>query len=150
MADPPPRPSEPSPAETSGLRGARLAARVRQALYSLSAGELATVHEGMRQAATARHMEYFHDGRIEPIRVLPCPITLLPEQLLYLHSVTRTLHHALLRLPELYFGDPAVRAKLESNGFVVVASKSTDYTAFVNSEVERWATVIKTGGIKSE
>ena len=110
VADPSTLPTEPSPAETSGLRGARLAARVRQALYSLSAGELATVHEGMRQAATARHMEYFHDGRVEPIRVLPCPITLLPEQVLYLHSVTRTLHYALLRLPELYFGDPAVRS----------------------------------------
>ena len=48
------------------------------------------------------------------------------------------------------FADPAARAKLESNGFVVVASKSPDYTAFVNSEVERWTKVIKTGGLKAE
>ena len=48
------------------------------------------------------------------------------------------------------FADPAVRAKLESNGFVVVASKSSDYARFVNREVERWTQVIKTGGLKSE
>ena len=111
MPDDPPL-HRPSPAETSGLRGARLAARVRQALYHLPAAELAAAHERMRQGAIERHMDYFHDGRVETIRVLPCPITLLPEQLTYLHSVTRTLHHALLRMPELYFADPAVRALL--------------------------------------
>ncbi len=66
----------------------------------------------MRQGSLERHLDYFHDGRVETIRVLPCPITLLPEQLIYLHSVTRTLHHALLRMPELYLEDPAVRAIL--------------------------------------
>jgi hypothetical protein len=106
------RPSQPTPVETSGLRGARLAARVRQALYHLSAQELAAAHEGMRRAGARRHLEYFHDGRVEAIRVLPCPITLLPEQLVYLHAVARTLHYALLRLPELYLGDAAVRALL--------------------------------------
>jgi hypothetical protein len=101
--------SEQTPAEASGLRGARLAARVRQALYNLPATELAAAHERMREGAVERHMDYFHDGRVETIRVLPCPITLLPEQLVYLHSVARTLHRGLLRLPELYFGDSAVR-----------------------------------------
>jgi hypothetical protein len=109
MSDEQPPSTEPSPAETSGLRGARLAARVRQALYHLPAAELAAAHERMRQGAIERHMDYFHDGRVETIRVLPCPITLLPEQVAYLHSVTRTLHYGLLRMPELYFGDPAVR-----------------------------------------
>jgi hypothetical protein len=104
--------TEPSPAEASGLRGAQLAARVRQALYHVPAAELAAAHERMRQGAIERHMDYFHDGRVEAIRVLPCPITLLPEQLTYLHSVTRTLHHGLLRMAELYFGDPAVRELL--------------------------------------
>ncbi len=112
MSDQPAPSTEPSPAETSGLRGARLAARVRQALYHLPAAELAAAHERMRQGAIERHMDYFHDGRVETIRVLPCPITLLPEQLAYLHSVTRTLHTGLLRMPELYFGDPAVRELL--------------------------------------
>ena len=107
-----PRPSQPTPVETSGLRGARLAARVRQALYHLSPDELAAAHDRMRQAGAKRHLEYFHDGQVEAIRVLPCPITLLPEQLVYIHSVARTLHHALLRIPELYMADPAVRALL--------------------------------------
>jgi tripartite-type tricarboxylate transporter receptor subunit TctC len=48
------------------------------------------------------------------------------------------------------FGEPATRARLEANGFVVVASKSADYTRFVHSEVARWAKVIQTGGLKSE
>jgi hypothetical protein len=109
MAAETPRPSQPTPVETSGLRGARLTARVRQALYHLTAPELGAAHEAMRQAGAKRHLEYFHDGRVEAIRVLPCPITLLPEQVAYLHSVTRTLHYALLRLPELYLEDPAVR-----------------------------------------
>ncbi len=101
MADDPAS-AEPTPAEASGLRGARLAARVRQALYHLPASDLAPAHDRMRQGSLERHLDYFHDGRVETIRVLPCPITLLPEQLIYLHSVTRTLHHALLRMPELY------------------------------------------------
>ena len=109
MADALVPPAEPTPVEASGLRGARLAARVRQALYNLPAAELAGAHERMREGTIARHMDYFHDGRVETIRVLPCPITLLPEQLVYLHSVTRTLHYALLRMPELYLADPAVR-----------------------------------------
>jgi hypothetical protein len=104
--------AEPTPAEASGLRGARLAARVRQALYHLPAAELAAAHERMQRAAGERHLDYFHDGRVESIRVLPCPITLLPEQLVYLHSIARTLHTALLRMPELYFADPSVRALL--------------------------------------
>ena len=48
------------------------------------------------------------------------------------------------------FSDPAVRAKLEGNGFVVVASRSPDYTRFVLGEVERWGKVIQTGGLKYE
>ncbi|WP_077003092.1 tripartite tricarboxylate transporter substrate binding protein [Variovorax sp. KK3] len=48
------------------------------------------------------------------------------------------------------FSDPATRARLESNGFVVAASNSADYTRFVQSEVERWGQVIRAGGLKSE
>jgi hypothetical protein len=112
MSDEPTTGAEPSPAEASGLRGARLAARVRQALYHLPPAELAPAHERMQRAAAERHMDYFHDGRVEAIRVLPCPITILPEQRTYLHQVTRTLHHALLRIPELYFEDASVRQLL--------------------------------------
>ncbi|TWG79037.1 tripartite-type tricarboxylate transporter receptor subunit TctC [Cupriavidus gilardii J11] len=48
------------------------------------------------------------------------------------------------------FKQPAVRQKLESNGFIVVASNSKDYTAFVTTETERWAKVIQSAGIKPE
>ncbi|MGI4778393.1 MAG: Bug family tripartite tricarboxylate transporter substrate binding protein [Janthinobacterium lividum] len=46
------------------------------------------------------------------------------------------------------FAAPAVRAKLEANGFVVVASKSPDFTKFVADEVARWTKVVQTAGIK--
>lgn len=48
------------------------------------------------------------------------------------------------------FNEPAARAKLEANGFVVVASKSADYTKFVQDEINRWSKVIQTAGIKPE
>jgi tripartite-type tricarboxylate transporter receptor subunit TctC len=48
------------------------------------------------------------------------------------------------------FSQPAVRAKLEGNGFVVVASKSSDYSEFVKKEIERWSKVIQTAGIKAD
>jgi len=48
------------------------------------------------------------------------------------------------------FHDPAGRAKLESSGFVVVASRSADCTKFIQEEIARWSKVIQTAGIKSE
>ncbi|MGY2489208.1 Bug family tripartite tricarboxylate transporter substrate binding protein [Cupriavidus sp. CP313] len=48
------------------------------------------------------------------------------------------------------FKQPAVKEKLESNGFVVVASNSQDYTKFVQAETARWSKVIKEAGIKPE
>ena len=48
------------------------------------------------------------------------------------------------------FRQPAVKEKLESSGFVVVASNSQDYTKFVQSETARWAKVIKEAGIRPE
>jgi len=105
-------PAQPAPAELNGLRGARLAARVRQALYRTPPAALAEAFRRMREGATARHLDYFSDGVVQTIRVFPCPITILPEEIEYVHRVVRTLHDALLRLPELYSADPAVRAIL--------------------------------------
>jgi tripartite-type tricarboxylate transporter receptor subunit TctC len=48
------------------------------------------------------------------------------------------------------FNEPAARQKLEASGFVVVASKSADYTKFVQDEISRWSKVIQTAGIKPE
>jgi hypothetical protein len=103
---------EPAPAEVLGLRSAHLAARVRQALYHVPVDELAEAFQRMRDGAVARHMDYFMDGTVHTIRVFPCPITLLAEEVGYLHRVVRTLHDALVRMPELYLADPAVRAIL--------------------------------------
>jgi hypothetical protein len=105
--------SEPSVAETQGLHGPRLAARVRQALYHVPAAELARAYERMRAGSVERHLDYFYEGRVETIRVLPCPIAMLPAEFDYLHQVTRTLHQALLKLPELYLSEPAVRQILQ-------------------------------------
>jgi hypothetical protein len=104
---------EPSAVETMGLQGPRLAARVRQALYHVPAPELAHAHARIRDGSVARNLDYFHDGARETIRVLPCPIAMLPEEIAYLHGVTRTLHQALLRIPELYLNDPQVRDLLQ-------------------------------------
>jgi tripartite-type tricarboxylate transporter receptor subunit TctC len=46
------------------------------------------------------------------------------------------------------FNDPAMRARLEANGFVVLASKSPEYTKFVNDEINRWSKVVQAAGIK--
>jgi len=48
------------------------------------------------------------------------------------------------------FKQPAVKEKLESTGFVVVASNSQDYTKFVQAETARWTKVIKEAGIRPE
>lgn len=45
-------------------------------------------------------------------------------------------------------GTPAGR-KLEEAGFVVVASRSADYTAFVRAESSRWGRVVRAAGIKA-
>jgi tripartite-type tricarboxylate transporter receptor subunit TctC len=43
---------------------------------------------------------------------------------------------------------PAVKAKLESLGFVIPTLGSAAYSRFVASEIDRWTQVIKTAGIK--
>ena len=45
---------------------------------------------------------------------------------------------------------PAMRQRLESQGFVVPQPGSKAYSAFVKNELERWTKVIKTAGIKAE
>ncbi|MCA8967405.1 MAG: hypothetical protein KDC48_21165, partial [Planctomycetes bacterium] len=66
----------------------------------------------IEQASRDAHLVYQRDGVDEAVRVLPLPLTMLPDQLAYLHSVTLSLHGALKRLPDLYFGDQQVRAAL--------------------------------------
>ena len=96
-------------AEEQGLAGLAVASRVQHALYRLAPTELAGLIERLRTGALAQHVIYLHEGTVEPIRILPAPITVLPDQVDYLHQVTLTIQAALKRLPSLYLGDFTVR-----------------------------------------
>lgn len=98
-----------TPAEEVGLGGQRLASRVQRALDRIPAAEMAEVIRGIRREATARHLAYQRDGVTETVRLLPCPITLRPDQLGYTHYISVTLLNCLKRLPDLYFEVPRVR-----------------------------------------
>lgn len=98
-----------TPAEEMGLSGMSLAGRVRRAFHTLDPQTLHDLFAQIRQGCSDRHVIYLRDGQTEPIRLLPCPVTLLPDQIGYLHFVTQTIHGALARLPDLYDQDDAVR-----------------------------------------
>jgi hypothetical protein len=97
-----------TPAEQLGLSGSSLASRVQRAIRCLPDAALARLIQRLRQAALEQHMVSLHDGRLEPVRILPSPITVLPEQLAYVHHVTLVVQNALKRLPALYLSDPVV------------------------------------------
>jgi hypothetical protein len=101
-----------TPAEALGLTGSALANRVQRALHCLPDAVLANLIHRLREAALEQHLVYLHDGELEPVRILPCPITVLPEQLAYVHHVTLGVQNALKRLPELYLHDPTVAETL--------------------------------------
>jgi tripartite-type tricarboxylate transporter receptor subunit TctC len=46
--------------------------------------------------------------------------------------------------------NPAIRTRMEANGFVVPEQGSAAYTQFVTNELDRWVRVIKVAGIKEE
>ncbi len=98
-----------TPAEELGLSGLALASRINHALYRMGDGGLMQLIADLQQGALARHLVYFHDGVVEPIRVMPAPITVLPNQLSYIHHVTLTVQNALKRFPALYLHDEKVR-----------------------------------------
>jgi hypothetical protein len=100
-------------AEEQGLSGLALASRVQHALYRLPTATIAGLIECLREGARDRHVIYLHDGELDPIRILPCPIAILPAQLSYIHAVTVIVQEALKRFPTLYFSDPRVREILQ-------------------------------------
>jgi hypothetical protein len=102
-----------TPAEEMGLSGLTLAGRVRKAFYQVPETTVAGLIGRLREEALRRHLIYLRDGEMDAIRVLPCPVTVLPEQLAYIHYVSLTIHNALKRLPELYLQDFDVRAVLQ-------------------------------------
>ena len=98
-----------TPAEELGLSGLSLASRVRKAFYQIPEPTLVTLIQSIREESFRRHLIYLRDGEWDTIRVLPCPITVLPDQLAYIHYVSLTVHNALKRLPEMYMQDFGVR-----------------------------------------
>jgi hypothetical protein len=98
-----------TPAEELGLSGLSLASQVRKAFHQIPEPTLVQLMQRIRDESYRRHLIYLRDGQPEAVRVMPCPITVLPDQLSYLHYVSLTILNALKRLPELYFQDFAVR-----------------------------------------
>src|SRR5205807_8450792 len=91
-----------TPAEEMGLSGLSLATRVRKAFYQIPEADLLALIDRVRDEAVRRHLIYLRDGQLDAIHVMPCPLTMLPDQRAYLHYVTLTLQNAMRRLPELY------------------------------------------------
>jgi hypothetical protein len=102
-----------TPAEEQGLSGLSLASRVRKAFYTIPEPALLEMMQRIRDESTRRHLIYLRDGELETVRVMPCPITVLPDQLAYVHYVSQTISNALKRLPEMYLQDFAVRSVLQ-------------------------------------
>ena len=46
--------------------------------------------------------------------------------------------------------DPAIKAKMEQDGFNIVNSSPADFETMVRSESKRWADIIKAENIKVE
>jgi hypothetical protein len=101
-----------TPVQETGLAGARLAARVQQAMHRIPEPELRVLLGEIDRRARAERLIYLRDEVEETVRLLATPIAALPDQLAYVRAVTLALHGALKRLPELYFSDPDVRAIL--------------------------------------
>jgi hypothetical protein len=98
-----------TPAEELGLSGHGLASRVRKAFARIPEPELLNVIQHIRDESRRRQLVYLRDGEKDTIRVMACPITVLPDQLAYIHFVSLTIQNALKRFPELYMQDFAVR-----------------------------------------
>jgi len=98
-----------SPAETLGLSGAILDARVRRAVNHIPDAELAIVARRLADDALANELIYERSGVVEAVRVMLRPLLVMPEQLSYLHHVCTRVMTALARIPDLFMRDPDVR-----------------------------------------
>jgi hypothetical protein len=101
-----------TPAEELGLSGLSLASRVRKAFFRIPEADLLAMMAQIRAQAKRRHLCYLRDGVEDVIHVMPMPLTMLAEQLSYIHYVTQTIQNALKRFPDLYIQDFAVRELL--------------------------------------
>jgi hypothetical protein len=102
-----------TPAEELGLSGLALASRVRKAFEKIPEAELLGLVQRLREEAFRRHLTYLRDGQPDTISVFACPMTVLPDQVSYIHFVSQTIQAALKRLPDLYQQDAQVREILQ-------------------------------------
>src|SRR5229473_4249710 len=102
-----------TPAEELGLGGLSLASRVCEIFYKIPPPHLVALLQRIGSESFRRHIVYVRDGKLETTPVLARPITVLPDQLAYLHVVSLTILNALKRLPELYLEDAEVRQVLQ-------------------------------------
>jgi hypothetical protein len=98
-----------TPAEELGLAGLNLASRVRKAFFRITEPRLVKLSERIRELSKQRRVLYLRDGQEEVIHTMLLPITMLPEQMGYLHYVSLAIENALKRLPDIYVQDEAVR-----------------------------------------
>jgi hypothetical protein len=98
-----------TPAQAIGQKAERLANRVQQALDRLPADQMVALLRAIERGAKARYLAYQREGVTETVRLLPCPLTLRPDQVAYTHYISATLLNCLKRLPDLYFANSAVR-----------------------------------------
>ncbi|RPH68239.1 MAG: hypothetical protein EHM78_19560 [Myxococcaceae bacterium] len=101
-----------TPAEEIGLASGRVGARLRAALLALAPERLRETLQASREDARRAMLLYLHEGHPTEVRILPAPLTLLPEQLRYLHVVALTLHEATRRMLPLWLADANVRSAL--------------------------------------
>ena len=101
-----------TPAEEVGLANRRVGARLRAALLGLTPERMRDLVHAVQEDARAATLLYLEEGRGREVNVLPAPLTVLPEQLRYLHSAALTVHEASKRLLALWLADANVRSAL--------------------------------------
>jgi len=101
-----------TPAEELGLVSRRIGARLRSALLGVNPERMRDLLHRIDEDARAATLIYLHEGRAEEVSILPAPLTVLPEQVAYLHATALALHDATRRLVEPWLADRDVRAAL--------------------------------------
>ncbi len=102
-----------TPSEELGLNGLAVASRVRNAFFKIPESDIIALLQRIREEAVRRHVVYMRDGQTDAINIMAYPLTILPDQLAYIHYVTLSIQSALKRLVELYMQDFAVREVLQ-------------------------------------
>jgi hypothetical protein len=100
-------------AEEQGLSGLALAGQVRRAFARIPEATLVNLIQRLRDEAALRHLVSLRGGHLDTIRVLPCPLPALSDQVSYLQHAVLTIVNTLKRLPALYLSDPLVRQTLK-------------------------------------